>query len=272
MSIINNIKSVFQTTDKIIWMDLNKIIIDPEIEGIFIQKESEISNICENMKENGFDPAHPIILAISKEHPELNNTNADGHTRYKAAIRAGLTKIAIIYKDFSDREDLLKFVYEQQLLRRNLNQNEIFNAWAALNRLTNEDGKKAKSDSEIASELHISRRTVAKMKEVTKKATPEVIEKIESGKLSLNKVYTEIKQEESKSSENEETNLKEYNEAFYEGAVMAREYFFKSLEHGKTIQDLQREAIALKNKTMTVYDMVKSLKIMKELDEQKQTE
>lgn len=98
MDFIKNIKSAFQTTDKIKWMDINKIIIDPEFEGIFIQKESEISNICENMKEKGFDPAHPIILAYSKEHPELNDINADGHTRYKAAIRAGLTKAAIIYK------------------------------------------------------------------------------------------------------------------------------------------------------------------------------
>ena len=121
----NNIKSVLQSTDKIKWMDIEKIIIDPEMVGIFVQKETEIQNIANNMIENqknhksSFDPAHPIILAYSKEHPELNNINADGHTRYKAALRVGLTKVAIFYKEFADRAELLKFVYEQQLLRRN---------------------------------------------------------------------------------------------------------------------------------------------------------
>lgn len=288
----NNIKSVLQSTDKIKWMDIEKIIIDPEMEGIFVQKETEIQNIANNMIENqknhksSFDPAHPIILAYSKEHPELNNINADGHTRYKAALRVGLTKVAIIYKEFADRAELLKFVYEQQLLRRNLSENEIFNAWAALNRLTNENGKKAKSDTEIAEELQISRRQVCKMKEVEKKATPEVLESIKSGELTVNKAYTQIKQEEAKSDDTaaplEESNNKskdvtskssktantDYLKGYSEGWM----YVFESMRCGKSFKDLQSELIELKAGTKSVESLQNTLLALKESYEQKQAE
>lgn len=287
MDFINNIKSILQPTDKIKWMDINKIIIDPEFEGIFIQKENEIANICENMQDKGFDPAHPIILAHSKEHPELNDINADGHTRYKAARRVGLTKVAIIYKEFANREELLKFVYEQQLLRRNLSENEIFNAWAALNRLTNANGKKAKSDTEIAEGLQISRRQVAKMKEVEKKATPEVLESIKSGELTVNKAYTQIKQEESKTDESstpaieareknkdvpKSESTKFTNTDYLKGYAEGWMYVFESLRCGKSPKELQAELAELKAGSKSVELLQKSLLALKESYEQKQAE
>ena len=287
MNLINNIKSAFKTTDKIKWVDINSIKIDSELEGIFVQKETEIQNIANNMAEHGFDPAHPIILAYCKEYPELNDINADGHTRYKAAIRAGLTKVAIIYKEFVDREELLKFVYEQQLLRRNLSEGEIFNAWSALNRFTNEDGKKAKSDSEIAEELKISRRQVSKMKEVEKKATPEVLESIKSGELTVNKAYTQIKQEEAKTEESStpviesrENNkdvpksktTKSTNMDYLKGYTEGWMYVFESLQCGKSPKELQSELIELKAGTKSVESLQNTLLALKESYEQKQAE
>lgn len=283
----NNIKSVLNPTDKIKWMDIDKIIIDPEFEGIFIQKENEISNICENMREKGFDPAHPIILAHSKEHPDLNDINADGHTSYKAAIRAGLSKVAVIYKEFADREELLKYLYRQQLFRRNLSEGEIFNAWAALNRLTNENGKKAKSDAEIAEELQISRRQVAKMKEVEKKAAPEVLESIKSGELTVNKAYTQIKQEEAKTEESstpviesreknkdvsKSKTTKSTNMNYLKGYTEGWMYVFESLRCGKSPKELQAELAELKAGSITVESLQKSLCVLRESHEQKQTE
>ena len=287
MNFMHNIKSVFTTTDKIKWMDIEKIIIDPELEGIFVQKETEIQNIANNMAERGFDPAHPIILAYSKEHPELNDINADGHTRYKAAIRAGLSKVAIIYKEFADREELLKFVYEQQLLRRNLSEGEIFNAWAALNRLTNEDGKKAKSDSEIAEELQISRRQVSKMKEVEKKASPEVLESIKAGELTVNKAYTQIKQKEAKADDTSTPDVKSVeerkdeqiksefkilNQDYLKGYSEGCMYVFESMRCGKSLKDLQSELAELKAGTKSVESLQNSLLVLKKSYEQKQAE
>lgn len=273
--------------NKIIWKDISEIRIDPEIEGIFTQKENEIQNISVNMAEHGFDPAHPIILACSKDHPELNGINADGHTRYKAAKRAGLTQVAIIYKEFADRSELLHFVYEQQLLRRNLSENEIFNAWIALNHLKDKNGKKAKSDTEIAEELKISRRQVSKMKEVEKKATPEELENIKSGNLTLNKAYTQIKLEENKKKESKEpfvnpdnesekdliqkttkNNNAKYLNAYFEGWM----YVLESLKCGKSTEELQTELAELKAGTKSVESLQESLLALKESYEQKQAE
>lgn len=289
---MNNIKSVFQSTDKIKWVDINTIKIDPELEGIFIQKETEIQNIANNMIENqkigksAFDPAHPIILVHSKDHPELNDINADGMTRYKAAKRLGLSKLAIIYKEFNSREELLKFVYEQSLIRRNLTEKEIFAAWSALNRLTNENGKKAKSDSVIADELHISRRSVAKMKEVERKASPEVLESIKAGELTVNKAYSQIKQEEAKKEDViapvVESNIKyngvvaktakTQNADYLKGYAEGWMYVFESLRFGKPLTDLQSELAELKAGRKSVESLQNSLHVLKKSYEQKQTE
>lgn len=276
MNFINNIKTVFQTTDKIIWIDISKIIIDPEFENIFIQKENEIANISENMKENGFDPAHPIILATSKEHPELNNINADGHTRYKAAMRAGFSKVAIIYKEFTDRESLLKFVYEQQLLRRNLSESEIFKSWEALNRLTNKDGKKAKSDTKIAEELKISRRQVAKMKEIVKKAPSEVVEQVKTGEVTLNKAYTKLKQNDDKADRidnqlSKKKNSSNEEEKYLQGFKDGYKYVLELIKIGKPIQELEVIFNDLKKGKVTTKEILKKLLVFKESNEQKKT-
>ena len=299
MNIIKNLKSVFRTTDKIIWMDINNLIVDPEFERIFVQKESEISNISANIQERGFDPAHPVILTLSKVHPELNNIIADGYTRYKASLRAGINKVAVIYKDFADREDLLKFVYEQQLLRRNLSETEIFNSWEALNSLTNKDGKKSKSDTEIAEELHISRRQVAKMKEVSKK-DPESVALIKAGSLSLNQAYTKIKDAESVQkdeesdveknanqtsdtevklvSPNQEPKLQsvkipkpstgDYGRGFTEGLL----YVLDCLNFGKHVDEIKSELSEVKTGAKSVDSLKESLIKLKESHEQKQAE
>lgn len=280
-NIKNNIKSVLQITDKIKWMDIDKIIIDPELEGIFVQKENEISNICKNIMERGFDPAHPIILAYSKEHPEFNNINVDGMTRYKASLRAGITKVAIIYKEFADRAELLKFVYEQQLLRRNLTESEIFNSWQAMNKLTNENGKKAKSDSEIAEELQISRRQVSKMKEVEKKAPPEVLDRIKSGEITVNKAYTQIKQQEAKTEKTEPPEPKEDDEILFPeefakgwsaGFSFGLEYVYESLHYGKTVDELYAEFTEMKAGKISLESLKETLDALKESYEHKQTE
>lgn len=183
-TIENAAKSI--NTDKIKWIAIEKIVIDPELKGIFRQEEKEIVNISEDMKINGYNPANPITLS-------QNNINIDGHTRYLAALRAGLKKVAVIYKHFDSRQEMLSYAYAQQLNRRNLSDSEIFLSYQKLKALTDENGKKAKTDVEIAEQLQISPRQVAKMKEVEKKASSESMDKIISGETTVNKVYNEIK-------------------------------------------------------------------------------
>lgn len=90
---------------------------------------------------------------------------------------------------------MIEYAYNQQLHRRNLSEQKIFNAYKQLRELTNADGKKAKTDVQIAEELNISPRQIAKMKEVERKASPEVMEAFTEGTISLNQAYNQMKEE-----------------------------------------------------------------------------
>ena len=195
MELLNNLKLkmknmlVVAGADKVTWIDVNKIKIDPELKNIFIQKESDIQNITADMKINGFNPAHPIIL-------NQDGVCVDGHTRYLSAIRSGIKKVAVIYKHYENRAQMIASAYQQQLNRRNLDENEIYKAYVAMKSVTNEKGNKARSDQSIADELSVSRRQIAKFKEVERKADKDTLESFKAGEITLNAAYTKIKAEE----------------------------------------------------------------------------
>lgn len=182
----NAAKSI--NTDKIRWIPIEKISIDPEIKDIFNQNETEIHNISEDMKVNGYNTGNPTTVS-------QDNVLVEGHTRYLAALRAGIKKIAVVYKHFNSKQEMLEYAYKQQLHRRNLSEQDIFNAYLKLRELTNEDGKKAKTDVQIAEELHVSPRQIAKMKEVERKASSELMTAFNEGAISLNQAYNQMKEE-----------------------------------------------------------------------------
>ena len=250
-----NVKSVFDSLNnsKIKWIPLEQIIIDPEIKSIFIQKEKDIVNITDDIIHSGFDPAHPCVLTRSQRCPELNDILADGHTRLEAARRAGITQIAVIYKGFNSREELIEYAYKQQLNRRNLSDQEIYNAYVLLSKMKKENGKLENTEQELANKLEISRRQVGKMKEVERKASPEVFESFRSGELSLNKAYKKMKEETNPdSSKTASTNIpnkgkvivtkkvkseKTYSDGFSEGI----KYALHELANGKSAETLLAE-------------------------------
>lgn len=174
-------------TDRIRWIAIDRITINPKIKAIFAQNETEISNICEDMKNNGYNAGNPATVS-------QDGVLVEGHTRYLAALRAGLKKIAVVYRQFESEQEMVEYAYKQQLHRRNLSEQDIFNAYRKLRELTNEDGRKAKTDVQIAEELNISPRQIAKMKEVEKKASPEVMEAFSEGTISLNQAYNQMKE------------------------------------------------------------------------------
>ena len=175
-------------TDKIRWIQIEKITIDSEIKAIFNQDETEIFNISEDMKVNGYNAGNPVTLS-------QDNILVEGHTRYIAAQRAGLKKIAAVTKHFNSKQEMLEYAYKQQLHRRNLSEQDIFNAYKKLREITNSEGKKAKTDVEIAEELHISPRQISKMKEVERKASSEIMSAFNEGSISLNQAYNQMKEE-----------------------------------------------------------------------------
>lgn len=240
------------TKDKVFWLDTKKIKMDSELEAIFVQKESEIQNISESMLKDGYDIAHPIILSQSKNHPELNNIIADGMTRYKSAIRAGLAKVAVIYKEYEDREQLIKFVYNSQLLRRNLKEAEVYKAWETLNSLCNSEGKKIKTDSEIAQELNISRRQISKYKEVAKKSSQELKEAIKSGKITVNTAYKEIKRKEQNDKVKDSKQKTKYSDDYVGGYIDGMMTSVLSIEDGIAVSKLQEKLVQLMSESKSI--------------------
>ena len=249
-SIENAAKSI--NTDKIKWISIEKIVIDPELKGIYKQEEKEIVNISEDMKINDYNPANPLTLS-------QDNVIVDGHTRYLAALRAGLKKVAVIYKRFDSRQEMLSYAYAQQLNRRNLSDSEIFLSYQKLKALTDENGKKAKTDVEIAEQLQISPRQVAKMKEVEKKASSETMDKIISGETTVNKVYNEIKASEKTIVQKDEVVKKEHKNNYVDRKKSVTEQTEKKVSF-KVNNDIfsKLEEIAKKSE-VSVSDFVQKL-------------
>lgn len=78
------------------------------------QKECEYEVLKESIKTQGFDPDHKIVLFEGKI--------LDGMNRYEACLKLGVEPQ---FTDFiGTREEAAKFVYWEQLGRRNLNPNQ----------------------------------------------------------------------------------------------------------------------------------------------------
>ena len=122
---------------------MQSIKLQLTLKSIFDQGETEITKICEDMKLNGYNAGNPATVSQA-------GVLVEGHTRYPAAQRAELKKIALVYKHFKSEEEMIEYTYNQQLHRRNLSEQKIFKAYKQLRELTNADGKKTKTDVQIA--------------------------------------------------------------------------------------------------------------------------
>lgn len=180
--------------DRVKKIDINLLKFDEIFKRIFTQEETKVERIAADMKENGFDKSQPII--ITEDFSIL-----DGNSRFLAAQKAGINTVPVIIKRFENKEDALIYEYKLQLNRRNLTDAEIFSAFIKLQELRIARGEKGRTDEALAEQLQKSPRQITKMKEVSIKATEEIMAKIMNGEISLNKAYTIIKEEERKKSD-----------------------------------------------------------------------
>ncbi|MCR5765850.1 MAG: hypothetical protein K6G09_07745 [Treponema sp.] len=250
--IITNIKSTVQSAiqsvseGKVKWIELDKIKIDSEFKNVFPQKESDVQKIKESMlQNNGFDPLFPIIVTKNVAGvPDF--TTVDGHSRLeavKAIVLAGqaeISKIPYIEKHFENRSEIISFIYRTQMARRNLTEQELYSYYVRLSSQTDENGKQLKTDTSIASELDISRRQLAKYKEVASKSSPKVLNDFKSGNLSLNKAYTIMKAEESGHKHLKKT-VKTKKKSFDDGYTAGIRYAVDAISKGKTPEEVLSE-------------------------------
>lgn len=201
-TIKNKINNLQKSEQKKV-LKIKDIVLIPEFEKMLAMDESVVAAMTDSMKNEGFKPGHELHVWFHDGKYIL----IDGHTRRHCAIQAGLTTVPCIVHHFGTFEEAKQFALREQTDRRNLSDQEIAKMYMALARMKDADGKKAKSDAEIAAELQVSPRQIAKIKEVERKASAETLEAFKSGEISLNMAYNETKKE--LSEQKEETSLPE---------------------------------------------------------------
>jgi DNA modification methylase len=144
-----------------------------------------------------------------------NDTIIDGHNRFAIAQKHGL-KFRTESKQFDTEGDVKEWMIRHQFGRRNLSSyqrsvlalqlEDVFKAKAKENQAIQYKGNSLKQKSsevkpietrqEVAKVANVSHDTIAKVKHIEAKATPEVKAKLSTGEVSINQAYKEIKKEE----------------------------------------------------------------------------
>lgn len=162
-----------------------------------MMNEQEYKVLREDLHKNGFRPENPIII--------INDMILDGRNRYKAAIEENITPI---FKKYIG-DNPLDFVISQNLHRRHLNESQ--RAMIAVRMANMERGgdRPSKNDAnfdsanlpngisqiEAAQRMNISERLIRSAKKIKEKA-PELVQLIESNKMTINDAEKRIKEKE----------------------------------------------------------------------------
>ena len=179
---------------KIKMVNVEQLKFDREFKAVFQQEIDKVTEIANDIRLNGFDKTRPIVVTEAY-------IIVDGHSRFMAAKKAGLQQVPVIIKKFESRDATIEYEYKMQLNSRRLTDGEYFDAFIKLDEFRRSDpNATGKSDEAIARQLNKSTRQVSKMREIAKKASPELLSKIKSNSISLNKAYEFIKAGEKKSS------------------------------------------------------------------------
>lgn len=176
-------------------MNIKEINTASPFRDLFPVEDNLVKEIYWDMQKNGFDESKPIVLWKGK------SIVIDGHTRLRAARKAGLLQVPVVMKDFDDEEDALEYAINCQKNRRNLTDREIIQCIAALDKRKDKNanlrqglseaphGASGKTASETASLLGINHRKVEKARTILDKAPEEVKDAVKSGAISINSAY-----------------------------------------------------------------------------------
>lgn len=160
---------------------------------LFPIRETTLNEIVEDMKKNGYDYAHPITIWAGHKV-----TVVDGHSRLKAALQVGMSKVPIMLRNFADEEEALQYAIHSQSGRRNLTDAELLNCISLIDTKYSRGGSSkatreafGKSAQKTADLLGISRGKVEKLRAVNDHASSQVKDAVLNGDLSVNKAYNE---------------------------------------------------------------------------------
>lgn len=180
-----------------------QFLIDAEFKELIPPlSRDEFKQLEENCLKEGIRDA-----LIVWRRPEGGDVLIDGHNRYKIAQENDL-EYRTESREFEDRTDAKLWILRNQLGRRNLNtynrsvlalQLEPLIAEKARKNLRQgheplENSTKAvDTREEIAKLANVSGNTIARVKTLEAKASPETKQELKAGTTSVNKAYTDLK-------------------------------------------------------------------------------
>lgn len=165
---------------------LDEIKINPDLSAVFDKDEKVLAAIIKSMTAEGYDDAEPVVLW--KETGEI----VDGHTRYEAAVKAGLYEIPVVERSFENFEEAKTYTEHRQFDRRNLTQAEIYERAVNLENAAEKTGK-GRTSEKLAEELGVSASTIQHARTVEKKASDEVKQKVKNNEMTINQAYQTVR-------------------------------------------------------------------------------
>jgi len=163
---------------------------------LFPIKENVLKKISEDMKSNGYDCAHPIIVWAGNRCKVV-----DGNTRLEAALKAGMSTVPVVLKNFANEEEALQYAIRSQSHRRNLTDSELLNCLTELDKRKDRtlnfkgnpskapDGALGKSAVKTADLLGVSTRKVEQIRTVMDNAPEKIRQMVKTGRMTVNSAY-----------------------------------------------------------------------------------
>lgn len=166
---------------------------------LFPIKENVLKKISEDMKSNGYDCAHPVIVWAGNRCKVI-----DGNTRLEAALKAGMSTIPVVLKNFASEEDALQYAIRSQSHRRNLSDSELLTCLTELdkrrsvgrpkqneNKIAQSCAINGRSSEKTADLLGVSARKVEQVRSIMDNAPTHIKNAVAAGEMSVNKAYNQ---------------------------------------------------------------------------------
>ena len=157
--------------------------------SLFPIREDVLERITEDMKQNGFDYAQPIILWAGHHFTVIN-----GHIRLMAARKLGISMIPVVIHEFETESEAIEYAIKSQRNRRNLTDAELMYCITVLDR-RREPGfiyggsPRIHTSGYIGSILGTSRTKVEEVRSLLNQATEKIQEAVRSSSLTLSMAY-----------------------------------------------------------------------------------
>lgn len=174
-------------------MFIEDIKTAPPFRELFPIQDAVLERLVWDMRKNGYDPNQPIVL-WDCDRPVV----IDGHSRLRAARKAGVFNIPTVRRKFADEAAALQYAIGCQQNRRNMRDADILRCITELKILTKPDCAEEKihvlghSTQTMAALLGISTRKVQRGKAVLRRAPEDVIAAVKAGEITINRAYERL--------------------------------------------------------------------------------